>query len=157
MISEGLSPEEAGRAARLRLGNAVNLRERSRDVRLLSWLDSLLRDVRFGVRMLRKDVSVTGAAIASLALAMGATIAAFLLIDALILRPLPVPQPERLVYLAVEDTDRDRGEIPWFSYPTFISLQKGPAAALRAASRSRRGVHLPEGAPAQRKRRAALR
>jgi hypothetical protein len=129
-------PGRGGARARLRLGNAVNLRERSRDVRLLPWLDSLLRDVRFGVRMLRKDASVTGAAIASLALAMGAAIAAFILIDALILRPLPVPQPERLVYLAVEDTERDHDQIPWFSYPTFISLQKAASgrAGLFAAS-----------------------
>jgi len=135
LIADGLPPQEAARAARLRLGNAVNLRERSRDVRLLPWLDSLVRDFRFGVRMLRKDAIVTGAAIASLALAMGAAIAAFILIDALILRPLPVPQPERLVYLAVEDTERDN-QIPWFSYPTFISLQKAASgrAGLFAAS-----------------------
>src|SRR4029078_12110485 len=55
LLSEGVTPVEAGRAARLRLGNAINLRERSRDVRLLSWLDELLRDIRFGVRILRKD------------------------------------------------------------------------------------------------------
>jgi putative ABC transport system permease protein len=136
LIADDLAPDEAARAARRRLGNAVNLRERSRDVRLLPWLDSLLRDVRFGVRMLRKDASVTGAAIASLALAMGAAIAAFILIDALILRPLPVLQPERLVYLAVEDTERDHDQIPWFSYPTFISLQKAASgrAGLFAAS-----------------------
>ncbi len=136
LIAGGVSPDEAARAARLRLGNAVTLRERSRDVRLLPWLDSLLRDVRFGVRMLRKDASVTGAAIASLALAMGAAIAAFILIDALILRPLPVSQPQRLVYLAVEDTEREHDQIPWFSYPTFISLQKAASgrAGLFAAS-----------------------
>ena len=138
LIAEGLSPGEAGRAARLRLGNAVTLRERSRDVRLLPWLDALLRDLRFGIRMLRKDAVVTGAAVASLALAMGAAIAAFVLIDALILRPLPVPQPERLVYLFTEDTANrgDRREIPWFSYPTFISLQKAASgrAGLFAAS-----------------------
>jgi len=138
LLSEGLTPVEAGRAARLRLGNAVNIRERSRDVRLLSWLDALLRDLRFGVRMLRKDAVVTGAAVASLALAMGAATAAFILIDALILRPLPVPQPERLVYLATDDgaSRRDRREIPWFSYPTFISLQKAASgrAGLFAAS-----------------------
>ena len=56
LIAEGVSPDEAARAARLRLGNAVILRERSRDIRLLPWLDAVLRDARFGVRMLRKDV-----------------------------------------------------------------------------------------------------
>jgi putative ABC transport system permease protein len=133
LMADGLSRADAARAARLRLGNAVNLRERSRDIRLLPWVDSLLRDVRFGVRMLRKDAVVTGAAVASLALAMGAAITAFILIDALILRPLPVPEPGRLIYLAADDSARrsDRGENPWFSYPFFIRLQK--AASGRAA------------------------
>ena len=132
LIAEGVSPDEAARAARLRLGNAVILRERSRDIRLLPWLDAVLRDARFGVRMLRKDAVVSGAAVASLALAMGAAIAAFILIDALILRPLPGPQPERFVYLATEDASRsDRREVSWFSYPTFISLQKAASGRAR--------------------------
>jgi hypothetical protein len=61
------------------------------------WLESLLKDARFGVRILAKERGVTVAAVASLALAIGACTAAFSLIDALMLRPLPVPEPHRLV------------------------------------------------------------
>ena len=125
LIAEGVSPDEAARAARLRLGNAVSLRERSRDIRLLPWLDAILRDARFGVRMLRKDAVVSGAAVASLALAMGAAIAAFILIDALILRPLPVPSRTASVYLATEDANRS-------------DRQEAPRSAIRRSSASRR-------------------
>jgi hypothetical protein len=61
------------------------------------WLGSLLQDARFGVRILAKERAVTSAAVLSLSLAIGACTAAFSLIDALMLRPLPVPEPHRLV------------------------------------------------------------
>jgi putative ABC transport system permease protein len=133
LIAEGVSPEDASREARRQIGNALQHHERSRDVRLLPWLDSLLRDLRFGARMLRKDAVVTVAAVSSLALAMGAAIAAFILIDALILRPLPVPEPGRLVYLAADDSagNSERGENPWFSYPFFVQLQKAASGRAR--------------------------
>jgi putative ABC transport system permease protein len=128
LITEGLPPDDAAREARRRLGNALATRERSRDVKLLPWLEAVVRDLRFGVRVLRKDAMVTSAAIVSLALAMGACLAAVALIDALILRPLPVHEPRRLVYLAYppfeehgEPRDRERTS---FSYPSFLRLQQ---------------------------------
>jgi hypothetical protein len=72
LIGGGLPPDVAAREARRRLGNPLATKERSRDVKLLPWLDALVRDVRFGFRVLRKDAVVTTAAIVSLALAMGA-------------------------------------------------------------------------------------
>src|SRR5258706_15381838 len=68
----GMAPEEADREARRRLGNEWRSRETSRDVKLLPWLDSVVRDARYGLHMLAKNPVVTGAAIASLALAIGA-------------------------------------------------------------------------------------
>jgi putative ABC transport system permease protein len=127
----GLSPEEAAREARRRLGGALALREASRDVKLIPWLDSVARDVRFGLRVLRKDALVTGAAIVSLSLAIGACTAAFSLIEALILRPLPVAEPERLVYLtftvrsldgALDPTEENASAS--FSYPLFERLRE---------------------------------
>jgi hypothetical protein len=58
-VRGGISPQEAARQARLRLGNELHTREASRDARLLPWLESLVKDVRFGFRMLRKDTAVT--------------------------------------------------------------------------------------------------
>ena len=130
---EGLSPEAARLEARRRFGNAAALSERSRDVKLLPWLDALLRDTAFGVRMLRKDAVASVAAIVSLGLAMGACAAAFMLVDALILRPLPVPEPERLIYLAMppdpptakDGTPRREGNS--FSYPLYERLRDAVA------------------------------
>ena len=109
--------------ARRQFGNRLRLREQSRDVKLLPWLDSLVRDVRLGARMLRKNGLVTAAAIVSLSLALGACMAAFSLVDALILRPLPVHQPERLIYLTFPGTNPDLPEDDVFSDPAFVRLR----------------------------------
>src|SRR5581483_7105198 len=85
-IEDGRDPDEARKA----FGSPLRQRERSRDFRLAAWLDSLRADVVFGSRQLRKNSSASLAATFSLALAMGAGIAAFRLIDALLLRPLPI-------------------------------------------------------------------
>jgi putative ABC transport system permease protein len=121
LMAGGLQREDAYREAQQRLGNAGALRERSRDVKLLAGLDALLRDLRFGLRMLRRDMVVSAAAIASLALAIGGCTAAFTLVDALILRPLPVTDPARLVSIAVREGESARDRTS-FNYPLFTRL-----------------------------------
>jgi len=91
-IEQGRDPEEARRA----FGPALKQRERSRDVRMIAWMDSLRADAVFGWRRLQKSKVTAGTAILSLALAIGACTSAFRLIDALLLRPLPVAHPERI-------------------------------------------------------------
>ena len=95
-IAQGRDPGEARRA----FGSALRHREGSRDVRLIAWLESLRADAVFGWRQLSKTKVTSIAAILSLALAIGACTSAFRLIDALLLRPLPVSHPERLYDLA---------------------------------------------------------
>jgi predicted permease len=95
-VAQGRDPAEARRA----LGSALRLREESRDVRLVAWLDSLRADAIFGWRQLKKNKVTSAAAILSLALGIGACTGAFRLIDALLLRPLPVAAPEQLYALA---------------------------------------------------------
>src|SRR5580658_2822503 len=95
-IAEGRDPVEARRA----FGSALRHRERSRDVRLVTWLESLRSDAVFGLRQLKKTKVTSLAAILSLALAIGACTSAFRLIDALLLRPLPVRNPELLYDLS---------------------------------------------------------
>ena len=83
------------------------------------WLESLFQDARFGVRILAKERGVTVAAVLSLSLAIGACTAAFSLIDALMLRPLPVPEPHRLVgftYQPLRTLPGARREEDHFSY-----------------------------------------
>ena len=110
LVAGGMTRDAAEAVARRQFGSRLRLREQSRDVKLLPWFDSLVRDVRLGVRMLRKNGLVTAAAIVSLSLALGACVAAFSLVDALILRPLPVHQPERLIYLTFPGTNPDAPE-----------------------------------------------
>jgi putative ABC transport system permease protein len=98
-IEHGRDPAEARRA----LGSALRQREASRDIRLAGWLDSLRADAVFGWRQLMKRKVTSAAAILSLALATGACTSAFRLIDALLLRPLPVSEPERLYALSRQE------------------------------------------------------
>src|ERR1700732_1112128 len=99
-IAQGRDPAEARRA----FGSPVQSGEPSRDIRLISCLESLRADAIFGWRQLAKTKITSAAAILSLALAIGACTSAFRLIDALLLRPLPVANPERLYDLSRQGT-----------------------------------------------------
>jgi len=94
-VEGGRDPDEARRA----LGSGLRLREESHDIRVLPWLDSLRADLVFAWRQVRKQKAASGAAVLSLGLALGACTSLFRLIDALVLRPLPVAHPEELYAL----------------------------------------------------------
>ena len=121
-IENGRDPAQARRA----LGNALRLREQARDFRILPWLDSLKMDVIFGWRQVRKNKITSAAAVLSLALGMGASTAAFRLIDALLLRPLPITDPANLYGLSHLITGAN-GEIQvgdtWI-YPAFAQMRQ---------------------------------
>jgi putative ABC transport system permease protein len=123
LVRQGLTREEATIRVQRKFGNRLRWREQSRDVKLLPWLDSLVRDVRMGGRMLRKNATVTLAAVLSLSLALGACVAAFSLVDALILRPLPVRHPEQLISVAYRPNDSDARDAETFNDPTFVRLR----------------------------------
>ena len=95
-VQQGRDPAEARKA----FGSSLRQREQSHDARIVAWLGALRGDAIFGWRQLAKRKVTSAAAILSLALATGACTAAFRLIDALLLRPLPVASPERLYVLA---------------------------------------------------------
>ena len=119
-IEQGRDPVEA-RAA---FGSALRRREESRDIRLVAWLDSLRADTIFGWRQLRKNKVTSAAAILSLAVAIGASTAAFRLIDALLLRPLPVANAERL-YQASRQGVFDGTPVAYdsWAYPAFQQMR----------------------------------
>jgi predicted permease len=123
-IEQGRDPAEARRA----LGPSLRLREESRDVRLVTWLDSLRADAVFGWRQLMKNNVASAAAILSLALGIGACTSAFRLIDALLLRPLAVAHPEQLYALARTGIDPE-GKFETFDGWAYPDFQRMRAAA----------------------------
>jgi predicted permease len=93
----GVPPGEARQSARVNFGGLEQVREECREVRGLRLLESLARDVRWGARVLRKTPLFTAVAVASLAIGIGANTAIFSLLDTILLRMLPVRNPEQLV------------------------------------------------------------
>jgi putative ABC transport system permease protein len=117
LVAAGLSPEQAEAQARRAFGNRLHIREQSRDVKLLPWLAGCLQDtvqdLRVAVRVLRAAPIVTGIAILSLALGIGANTAIFSLVNSLLLRTLPVPEPERLVVMSTDASTSRRNTNAW--------------------------------------------
>jgi putative ABC transport system permease protein len=101
-ISRGMTPEEARRQALIKLGGIEQTKENYRDRRGFPWLESLLQDIRFGLRMLRKNPGFTAVAVLTLALGIGATTAIFTLVYSTLLRDLPYPEADRII--AIHDT-----------------------------------------------------
>jgi len=96
-IARGMTPEEAHFAALRKFGNVTRVREETRAVWSIVWLEQLAEDVRFGLRMFRKSPGVTAAAALTLALGIGANTFIFSQVDALLLRPFDFPHPARVV------------------------------------------------------------
>ncbi len=95
-LEAGMAPAPAARAARLSLGSVEGTKEAVRDVRSV-WLDDVWQDIRYGLRMLRRNPGVTALVVVALGLGIGVNSAVFSVVNMLFLRPLPVPNAESLV------------------------------------------------------------
>src|SRR3981189_2696929 len=112
-----VDPAEARRQARLQFGSVVSATEECREQRGLFAMEMLLKDVRFGLRMLRKFPSFTAVAVVTLALGIGANAVVFGVLNALVLRPLNVSQAQDLFMI-----EREKGN-GYSSYPDYVDLR----------------------------------
>lgn len=115
----GMSPAEAHERAARAFGHATQIREQHREQSRLPGLDSFVQDIRYALRQWRANRVFAFTAIATLALSIGATTSIYQLLDAIVIRPLPVRAPEELVLL----------ETTGFSYPQFVEMSKRSTTA----------------------------
>jgi len=114
----GMSPEEARNAARRAFGGVTQVKEVYRQQRRLPFLDTIAQDLTYALRQLRKNPGFAIAAVLTLALGIGANAAIYQVLDAVLLRPLPVKDPRRLVLVQL----RENGRPVNFTYPLFREM-----------------------------------
>jgi predicted permease len=155
---QGHSREEAMRLARREFGGREQVKEQCRDERRWAWLSGLRQDIVFGVRMMRRSPVVTAAVILTLALGIGASTAIVSLMDVVLWRQLPVPQPEQLNLVHWQAAEWGRGELAdsssgsvmrgdpggvvadFFSYPAFEAMRESVVAEASLAAYSYPGT-----------------
>src|SRR5215471_17649579 len=115
-IRQGIPPSEARRQALLDAGGFDQVKEQVRDTWLGAGIETTIRDVRYAVRSLRRSPGFAITALLSLALGIGANTAIFSILHALVLRSLPVSDPQRLVVVTINETVSS-------PYPLFIELR----------------------------------
>ena len=135
---EGITPDEARRRALAAFGSVTRIREESREIRLSAGLESTIQDVRYAWRTMRRSPAFTITAILSLGMAIGANTAIYAIVDAAMLRPLPVPDPARVFTLAAPALDAATpsgpSETESFSYPLFTQLRAAAGGAAHLAA-----------------------
>ena len=148
-IAAGLSPEEARRAARRSFGSIESMKEIHRDERSVRWIDTFVRDVRYGVLLLLRDRGFAAIAIGVMAIGIGANAAMFSLVDAVLLKPLPYPDPDRIVRV-LEDADAVDAQRDHHAQPARLEAPEHLVRGAVGDARLERGADRRRGAVAAR-------
>ena len=120
-IARGLDPDAARREALRQFGGIAQMKETHRDDRSVRWIENLVKDVRYGVAGLRREPGFAFVAIGVLALGIGANTAMFSVVDTVLLKPLPFPEPQRIVRIYEAPTPSTRNST---TTGTFAALQR---------------------------------
>ena len=143
LISQGLDPGEARRMALIALGGSEQVKEECRDARGTRWLEDLWQDFRYAARSLWKRPGFAAVVLLTLALGTGATTVMFTVVNGVLLKPLPYPEPDRLVVLN-EETAKASSPLwgnRWaFAYPNFLDCQRASRTLAVAAWRYNGGL-----------------
>ena len=124
---QGLTADQARRNARTRFGNPHAYRERALDAVIATWFEHACKDVRFAARVLRRAPGFSAAAVLTIGLGIGANAAMFSVVSGVILRPLPHPRPERLMYLSAQDPALNGRQSLLFAREYFALREANPS------------------------------
>ena len=123
LVARGIPPGEARRQARMALGGPEQVKEACRDARGTRWLEDFWQDARYTLRTLRQKPGFAAVTLSTLALGIGAATIMFTVVDSVLLKPLPFPEPGRLVRLEGR-SDISRDATQYLTYPDFLDCRR---------------------------------